>query len=113
MFLPIGDAPNPKGTPFVTYALIVVNVAAFLLFNDPLASRQADVSQLVAHTSACDRFSFEHVPRGPGLAEAYALAGMILLDERREPTAAVVRQQLAAIESLQKRRLGQLRLPTW
>ena len=27
MFLPIGDAPNPKGVPFVTYALIAANVA--------------------------------------------------------------------------------------
>ena len=44
MFLPIGDAPNPKGTPFVTYALIAANVAAFLLLNVPLGSRQADVS---------------------------------------------------------------------
>ena len=82
MFLPIGDAPNPKGTPFVTYALIAANVAAFLLLNLPLASRQADVndpafgeyvevmtrelqgradvSQLVAQTSAYDLFSFEH-----------------------------------------------------
>ena len=82
MFLPIGDAPNPKGTPFVTYALIAANVAAFLLLNVPLASRQADVndpafgeyvevmtrelqgradvSQLVAQTSAYDLFSFEH-----------------------------------------------------
>jgi membrane associated rhomboid family serine protease len=71
------------------------------------------------------------VPRGPGLAEAYALAGMILLDDRREPTAAyqylltalelqprpetaaVVRQELAAIEALQKRRVGHLRRPSW
>ncbi len=82
MFLPIGDAPNPKGTPFVTYALIAANVAAFLLLNVPLGSRQADVSdpafreyvevmtrelegrvdvnQLVAQTSAYDLFSFEH-----------------------------------------------------
>jgi len=82
MFLPIGDAPNPKGVPFVTYALIAANVAAFLLLNVPLGSRQADandpafreyvevmtrelagradVSQLVAQTSAYDLFSFEH-----------------------------------------------------
>jgi hypothetical protein len=71
------------------------------------------------------------VPRGPGLAEAYALAGMILLDDRREPTAAyqylltalelgpspetaaAVRQELAAIETQQKRRVGQLRRPSW
>ena len=29
MFLPIGAAPNPKGTPFVTRALTAVNVAVF------------------------------------------------------------------------------------
>ena len=82
MFLPIGDAPNPKGTPFVTYALIAVNVAVFLLFNVPLGSQRADVndpafreyievmthelsgradvSQILARTSAYDLFSFEH-----------------------------------------------------
>jgi membrane associated rhomboid family serine protease len=82
MFLPIGDAPNSKGIPFVTYALIAVNVAVFLMFNVPLGSRRAnvndpalgeyvevmtrelsgrvDVSQIVAQTSAYDLFSFEH-----------------------------------------------------
>ena len=82
MFLPVGDAPNPKGIPFVTYALIALNVAAFLLLNVPLGSRQADVNdpafreyvevmarelqgradvrELVAQTSAYDLFSFEH-----------------------------------------------------
>jgi hypothetical protein len=69
------------------------------------------------------------VPRGPGLAEAYALAGMILLQDRREPTAAyqylltalelgprpetaaAVRRELAAIEAVQKRRVGRLHSP--
>jgi len=82
MFLPIGDAPNPKGVPIVNYALIAVNVAAFLLLNVPLGSRQADlgspefreyievmshelqgkvdVRELAAQTSAYDLFSFEH-----------------------------------------------------
>jgi membrane associated rhomboid family serine protease len=82
VFLPIGDAPNPKGTPLVTYALIAINAAVFLLFNVPLGSQRADVndpafgeyvevmtrelqgradlSQLVARTSAYDLFSFEH-----------------------------------------------------
>ena len=49
MFLPIGDAPNPKGTPFVTYALIAVNVAVFLLFNVPLGSQRADVNDPAFH----------------------------------------------------------------
>jgi membrane associated rhomboid family serine protease len=82
MFLPIGDAPNPEGTPLVTYALIAINVAVFLMFNVPLGTRPADVndpafgeyvevmthelsgradaSQIVAQTSAFDLFSFEH-----------------------------------------------------
>ncbi len=82
MFIPVGDAPNSKGTPFVTYAIIAVNVAVFLLFNVPLGTRPADVGdpafreyveamsrelpdrvdvrQLVDHASAYDLFSFEH-----------------------------------------------------
>ncbi len=82
MFLPIGDAPNPKGTPFVTYGLIAANVAVFLLFNLPLGAKRADLHdpafreyvqvisqevgdradlrQLVANTSAFDLFTFEH-----------------------------------------------------
>ena len=93
MFLPIGDAPNPKGIPFATYALIALNVAAFLLFNVPLGSRHADVNdpafreyvdvmarelqgrvdvqELVAQTSAYDLFSFEHGyrPAAPQVAD--------------------------------------------
>jgi membrane associated rhomboid family serine protease len=93
MFLPIGDAPNPKGTPFVTYALVAANVAAFLTLNVPLGSRQADandpafreyvevmarelegradVRQLVAQTSAYDLFAFEHGyrPNAPQLID--------------------------------------------
>jgi hypothetical protein len=69
------------------------------------------------------------LPRGAGLAEAYALAGIILLEDRGEPTAAyqylltalelgprpetaaLVRRELAAIETLQKRRVGRLHRP--
>jgi len=82
MFLPIGDAPNSRGIPSVTYALIAANVAAFLLLNVPLGSQRADVNdpafreyvevmsrelqgradvgRLVAQTSAYDLFAFEH-----------------------------------------------------
>ncbi len=93
MFLPIGDRPNPRGVPIVTYALIAANVAAFLLFNVPLGSRRADVSspafreyvevmsealqgradvrELAEHTSAYDLFAFEHGyrPASPNLAD--------------------------------------------
>jgi membrane associated rhomboid family serine protease len=82
VFLPIGDAPNPKGVPVATWGIIAVNVAAFLLLNIPLGSRQADlgspefreyvevmahelhgrvdVREIAAQTSAYDLFTFEH-----------------------------------------------------
>lgn len=44
MFLPIGDTPNPRTTPYVTYLLIGVNVAVFLLVSLPLIVRQPDLS---------------------------------------------------------------------
>ncbi len=93
MFIPVGDAPNPKGVPFVNYTLIALNVAAFLLINLPLGQRRADlndpafpeylevmahqmggqvdVRQLVARTSAYDLFSFEHGfrPAAPQLSD--------------------------------------------
>ncbi len=82
MFLPIGDAPNPKGTPLVTWALIAANVVVFLLFNLPLGARQPDyddpgfreylqvmtrelhdraaLRQVAEQTSAFELFAFEH-----------------------------------------------------
>ena len=38
MFLPLGDEPNPRGVPVVTYALIGVNVAVFLFVTLPLGA---------------------------------------------------------------------------
>ncbi len=105
MFLPIGDAPNPRGVPLVTYALIAANVAAFLLFNVPLGSRQADlgspefreyvevmarelegrvdVRELAAQTSAYDLFAFEHgyrpaAPQAPDLLTCMFLHGSLM-----------------------------------
>jgi membrane associated rhomboid family serine protease len=102
VFLPISDAPNPKGVPVVTAALVAVNVAVFLLFNVPLGSRQADMSspafqeymevmaqelqgrvdlrELAARTSAFDLFTFEHgyrpaAPQLPDLLTAMFLHG--------------------------------------
>ena len=42
MFLPIGDQPNPRGTPFLTYALIGLNVAVFALTFLPLTAQLVD-----------------------------------------------------------------------
>lgn len=36
MVLPIGDAPNPRGAPLVTYGLIAINVAVYALVTVPL-----------------------------------------------------------------------------
>ena len=41
MFLPIGDSPNPTGTPWVTYALIAINVAVYLVLV-PLSFQPAE-----------------------------------------------------------------------
>lgn len=43
MIFPVGDTPNPPGTPLVTYILIGVNVAVFLLVTLPLSSRAPDL----------------------------------------------------------------------
>ncbi len=42
MFLPIGDEPNPPGTPFFTYALMAMNVVVYVLVSLPQMSQRAD-----------------------------------------------------------------------
>lgn len=44
MFLPIGDIPNPRSTPWVTYALIGINLAVFALVTIPLSLARPDLS---------------------------------------------------------------------
>ncbi|MFQ5656426.1 MAG: rhomboid family intramembrane serine protease [Candidatus Methylomirabilales bacterium] len=82
MILPLGDAPNPRGTPYLTYALILVNCAVFAFITLPLGARAPDpndpvlleylrvVSQslprpvpleaLLGQVSAYDLFVFEY-----------------------------------------------------
>ena len=38
MILPLGDAPNPRGVPVVTYFLLAANIAVYLLVTVPLSS---------------------------------------------------------------------------
>jgi hypothetical protein len=77
------------------------------------------------------RRAVRDTPRGKGLAEVYALAGFILLEDRGEATAAFqylltaleldpepdtereIRRELAAIEAQQKRHVGRIRGPRW
>ena len=42
MFLPLGDEPNPRGVPVVTYGLILVNCAVYLFVTLPLSFLQPD-----------------------------------------------------------------------
>ena len=42
MFLPIGDIPNPRTTPYVNWALIGINVAIFLFISWPATQMVAD-----------------------------------------------------------------------
>lgn len=82
MILPLSDAPNPRGTPVVTWTLILLNVAVYLLVNLPLGARRPDpanpalaeyirvvqetlpanvpVRAVLRDVSAYDLFVFEH-----------------------------------------------------
>ncbi|MDO3378780.1 rhomboid family intramembrane serine protease [Geoalkalibacter halelectricus] len=44
MFLPIGDHPNPRSTPWVNYLLLGVNVAVWFLVALPLSYMRPDIS---------------------------------------------------------------------
>ncbi|GIW40809.1 MAG: hypothetical protein KatS3mg076_1386 [Candidatus Binatia bacterium] len=44
MVLPLGDAPNPRGVPWVTYLLVAANVAVYLFVTLPLSSVPPDPS---------------------------------------------------------------------
>jgi len=99
MFLPIGDEPNPRGTPAATYALIAVNVLVFLFISLPqighpidpadpalphylsyLAGRFPDVSprRLLAESTAYDLFVFENGFR-PAAASVWSLLTSLFL----------------------------------
>ena len=44
MILPLGDEPNPEGVPVVTYALILVNCAAYLFVTLPLSFMRPELN---------------------------------------------------------------------
>lgn len=93
MFLPISDAPNPKGVPFATWTLIALNLAVYLVVNLPLGAQPADtddpafreyleflsqyvssraeLAQAARAVSASDLVVFEHGyrPAQPSLAD--------------------------------------------
>ncbi len=95
MILPLGDEPNPRGIPFVTYALLALNVGAYLLIALPLSGvapdpsdpalaeylslvaralpRPVGLEEILAHTSAYDLFVFHHGfrPIAPSVADLF------------------------------------------
>jgi membrane associated rhomboid family serine protease len=44
MFLPIGDVPNPKSTPYVNWLLIGINIAVFVVITLPLSAARPDLN---------------------------------------------------------------------
>lgn len=96
MILPLGDTPNPRGVPYVTYALIAVNCLVYLLLTLPLSGTPPDprdpalldyvqvmaplsppgttIRQLLAQTSQYDLFVFQHGyrPAAPGTSDLFA-----------------------------------------
>ncbi|MEK7704365.1 MAG: rhomboid family intramembrane serine protease [Myxococcota bacterium] len=44
MFLPIGDEPNSRTTPYVNYAILIANVAIFVLISLPLTFQRVDAN---------------------------------------------------------------------
>jgi membrane associated rhomboid family serine protease len=92
MFLPISDAPNPRGMPLATWTIIALNILLFVFVNVPLGSQRADVNdpefqeymeflsqhvqgtslrQIEQQTSAYDLFVFKHGyrPAEPSLTD--------------------------------------------
>ena len=82
MILPLGDEPNPRGVPVVTYALITANCAVYLFLTLPLSTvrpdlsdpalaeylrvivesipQQVSVSELLQHVSVYDLLVFDY-----------------------------------------------------
>ena len=80
--IPIGDSPNPKGIPIVTYVLIITNVAIYALVSFPMSLQPVDpgdpvlreyvrvvaevyrqpvsVEQILRSTTAYDLFAFQY-----------------------------------------------------
>lgn len=95
MFLPISDAPNPRGLPWMTLALVAANVAVYLLVTLPLSAARADpndplvreylqaiapslppnvpLRELVAQLTGYDLFIFDHGfrPAAPGIVDLF------------------------------------------
>lgn len=76
MFLPLSDAPNPRGVPVITYLLIGVNIAIYLLVSLPLGTERPDENDPAL--SAYVEMVRESLP--PGVPVQAALANMSQYD---------------------------------
>jgi len=74
--LPIGDAPNPRGVPVVTYAIIAINVAIYAFLTLPLSDQRP-------------------LPGDPALAEYLRVMGRVL---GRQVPMATFAQQVSAYD---------------
>jgi membrane associated rhomboid family serine protease len=96
VILPLGDSPNPRGVPVVTYALLLANVAIYLFVTIPLSVAPVDPSDpqfhayvrvierglhhrvaphvLLSRTTAYDLFVFKHGfrPAAPHLTALFS-----------------------------------------
>ena len=95
MFLPLGDSPNARGVPWITYGLLLANVAVFVLTlpmgargPDPthpllpeyvelireLAGARVSVREVLTGLTALDLWTFEHGfrPSSPSLASLFS-----------------------------------------
>ncbi len=79
MFLPIGDQPNPKGTPYINYALMAVNVLVFLLITVPLMSRGVDPEDPLLQ-ELLQRFLAQNPGIDPGALADHFITGMSAYD---------------------------------
>ncbi len=101
MFLPLGDEPNPRGVPWVTYGLLAVNTAVYFLISLPLSLGRPDAgnpllleyvqvlletlpqdrliaSDVIQQLSAYDLFVFDHGFRPAAPAPMALLTSMFL-----------------------------------
>jgi membrane associated rhomboid family serine protease len=52
VILPLGDSPNPRGVPVVTYALLLANVAVYVFVTIPLSLAPVDPGDPLFHEYA-------------------------------------------------------------
>lgn len=67
MLLPLGDEPNPRGVPYVNYALILINCAVYLLVTLPLGSVAANPNDPALAEYV--RVVSQHLPAGVSLRQ--------------------------------------------